>query len=103
MQDHYQVYKFGSCRPRLVLRKQIVFSLLTFQWLHAIVSFIYGPTRNVSLPFTRINLPTTNQIGKLGKNFLGFSILDTWIRREGTHSEYLITFLSYYRIDITEE
>ena len=73
--------KAYSRQHRLVYRKQIIYSFLTPPRFHRNTVFIYGPTRNISIPFTRKSLLTKNQIREHGKKVLGYAILDTRLRK----------------------
>jgi len=72
---------------------RMTYNVLTPPWLRTNVVFIYGPTKNISIPYNGRVLPRKNVLRERGRKQLGCAILSTWLQRETSGQHELIRLL----------
>lgn len=77
------------------------YKFLTPPWMKGVVNFVYGPTRNKTIPFTCNELPRKDILRGAGKKPLLCAIIAAWIRKEPTSSQHLVQLLRSKKLSIS--
>ena len=73
---------------------------LTPPWILGTANFVYGLTRNKTIPFTSCELPRKYVLLGAGKKPLLFAIIDTRIKKEEVTNAALVQILSSHNISV---